>query len=146
TAAKSDVPIVPTAELATSELWRRGSATANAETRWYLIEFHRRLALPAACLVLALVGIPLGLSSKKGGKSTGFVLTIVLVFAYYSLSLVGVSLARQGKVSAGLGVWLANIVFLLAGAFLLWRAERKPLDIAPLRNLWHPFKAGLQEG
>ncbi len=43
---------------------------------WALIEFHRRFALSTACLVLALVGIPLGLSSKKGGKSSGFVLTI----------------------------------------------------------------------
>ncbi|PYX08174.1 MAG: LPS export ABC transporter permease LptF, partial [Acidobacteria bacterium] len=35
---------------------------------------------------------------------------------------------------------------LVAGAFLLWRAEHKPFDVAPLRNLWHPFKAGLNEG
>ena len=48
-----------------------------SRARWYLVEFHRRLALPTSCLVLALVGIPLGLSSKKGGKSMGFVLTIV---------------------------------------------------------------------
>src|SRR5205823_7027689 len=123
TAAKSDVPIVPTAELATSELWRRGSATANAETRWYLIEFHRRLALPAACLVLALVGIPLGLSARKGGKSTGFVLTIVLVFAYYFLSLGGVSLGRLDKIPPAAGVWLGNIIFLTAGLALLWRAN-----------------------
>ena len=102
---------------------------------WYLIEFHRRFALPTSCLVLALVGIPLGLSSKKGGKSAGFVLTILLVFAYYSVSLIGVSLARQGKVSPALGAWLANIVFFLAGAFLLWRAERRPLEIGFPRPL-----------
>jgi LPS export ABC transporter permease LptF/LPS export ABC transporter permease LptG len=143
---KEDQASVPVAELGTRQLPVEAGRVKKYMARWYWIEFHRRFALPTACLVLALVGIPLGLSSKKGGKSTGFVLTIVLVFAYYSLSLVGVSLARQGKVSPGLGVWLANIVFLLAGAFLLWRAERKPLDIAPLRNLWHPFKAGLQEG
>jgi LPS export ABC transporter permease LptF/LPS export ABC transporter permease LptG len=143
---KEDQASVPVAELGTRALPVEAGRVKKYMARWYWIEFHRRFALPTACLVLALVGIPLGLSSKKGGKSTGFVLTIVLVFAYYSLSLVGVSLARQGKVSPGLGVWLANIVFLLAGAFLLWRAERKPLDIAPLRNLWHPFKAGLQEG
>ncbi|HTE88505.1 MAG TPA: LPS export ABC transporter permease LptF [Terriglobales bacterium] len=143
---KEDQASVPVAELGTRQLPVEAGRVKKYMARWYWIEFHRRFALPTACLVLALVGIPLGLSSKKGGKSTGFVLTIVLVFAYYSLSLVGVSLARQGKVSPGLGVWLANIVFLLAGAFLLWRAERKPLDIAPLRSLWHPFKAGLQEG
>jgi lipopolysaccharide export LptBFGC system permease protein LptF len=56
-------------------------------------------ALPTACIVLALVGIPLGLSSKKGGKSSGFVLTILLVFLYYSISLIGVSFARQGHLS-----------------------------------------------
>ncbi len=65
--------------------------------RWYLVEFHRRLALPTSCLVLALVGIPLGLSSKKGGKSMGFVLTIVLVFFYYFISLTGISLGRGGQ-------------------------------------------------
>jgi len=123
----------PLPQLSTAELWRKGNATKDTPAgRWALIEFHRRLALPTACLVLALVGIPLGLSSKKGGKSSGFVLTILLVFAYYFASLVGVSLARQGRVSPAGGVWLADIVFFLAGALLFWRAERRPLEIAAL--------------
>jgi LPS export ABC transporter permease LptG len=113
---------------------------------WYLIEFHRRFALPTSCLVLALVGIPLGLSSKKGGKSAGFVLTILLVFAYYSVTLIGVSLARQGKVPPALGAWLANIVFFLCGAFLLWRAERRPFEIGSFRAKWNPLKSRLAQG
>ena len=44
-----------------------------------------------------LVGVPLGLSSKRGGKSTGFVTTIALVFIYYFLSSLGVAFASQGK-------------------------------------------------
>jgi LPS export ABC transporter permease LptG/LPS export ABC transporter permease LptF len=112
--------------------------TAGASTRrWTLIEFHRRLALPTACLVLALVGIPLGLSSKKGGKSSGFVLTILLVFLYYSLSLIGVSLARQARLSPPAGVWLADFLFLLGGAFLLWQSERRPISLTWAR-LWKP--------
>jgi LPS export ABC transporter permease LptF/LPS export ABC transporter permease LptG len=98
--------------------------------RWYLIEFHRRFALPTACLVLAMVGIPLGLSSKKSGKSGGFVLTIVLVFLYYFVSLIGVSLARQGTLAPALGAWLANIVFFAAALFLLWQAERRPFALS----------------
>ena len=66
--------------------------------RAYLIELHKRFAYPAACLVLMLIGIPLGISSRRGGKSAGFVVTIALVFIYYFLSLIGVSLAREGKV------------------------------------------------
>jgi LPS export ABC transporter permease LptG/LPS export ABC transporter permease LptF len=106
--------------------------------RWHLIEYHRRLALPTACIVLALVGIPLGLSSKKGGKSSGFVLTILLVFLYYSISLIGVSFARQGRISPAAGVWLADLAFLLGGVFLLWQSERRPIDLLALRS-W--FKA-----
>src|SRR5499427_7435332 len=137
---KQDEP-APVAELSTFELPQAGMKVNKVSRRWYMIEFHRRFALPTACVVLAMVGIPLGLSSKKGGKSTGFVLTILLVFAYYSVSLVGVSLARQGKVSAGLGGWLANIVFFAAGAFLLWRAERRPFEIGKLR-IRNPFRIG----
>jgi LPS export ABC transporter permease LptG/LPS export ABC transporter permease LptF len=85
----------------------------------YLIELHKRFAYPAACLVLMLIGIPLGLSSRRGGKSTGFVVTIALVFIYYSLSLTGVSLAREGKLPVFAGVWAANILFALAGLVLL---------------------------
>ncbi len=134
-AAKPDTRTPSTAELSTRDLWQRGRANANAESRWYLIEFHRRLALPTACLVLAMVGIPLGLSARKGGKSAGFVLAIVLVFAYYFVSLAGVALARQGRMSPAIGVWLANLVFAISGAWLLWRIEHRPLDIGWLRAL-----------
>ena len=140
-ANKQDVEPVPMGEMDTQSLLQEARKAPAATARWYLIEFHRRLALPTACLVLALVGIPLGLSSKKGGKSSGFVLAIALVFLYYSASLVGLSLARQGRVSAGLGVWLADILFLLGGAFLLWRAERRPLEVPKWVALRNPFRS-----
>jgi LPS export ABC transporter permease LptG/LPS export ABC transporter permease LptF len=117
-------------EMRMSELLA-AARVADANTRrWTMIEFHRRLALPSACLVLAMVGIPLGLSSKKGGKSSGFVLTILLVFLYYSVSVIGVSLARQGKLSPAAGVWLADLFFFLGGAFLLWQSERRPINLS----------------
>ncbi len=110
------------------------------KARYYEIELHRRFALPAACLVLALVGIPLGLSARKGGRSAGFVLTILLVFVYYLCSLIGVSLARQGKVSPGLGVWAGNIFFFLCGLLLLWRVDRMPLDFSFFAGIWDTFR------
>jgi LPS export ABC transporter permease LptG/LPS export ABC transporter permease LptF len=125
------------------------------KARYYEIEFHRRFGLPAACLVLALVGIPLGLSAHKGGRSAGFVLTIVLVFIYYFFSLVGVSLARQGRVSPWFGVWAGNIFFFLCGLVLIWRVDRMPLDFSlihrvtvALRNAfsnWRERLPGLRE-
>src|SRR6266567_6076613 len=138
----SSISEVPTWQLPQQARLKKDPAISH----WYWIEFHRRLALPTACIVLALVGFPLGLSAKKGGKSAGFVLTIILVFAYYFVSLLGLSLARQGRVSPAAGVWLADVVFLALGAFLLWRAERRPFEVAALKGTWSSLKARIQGG
>jgi LPS export ABC transporter permease LptF/LPS export ABC transporter permease LptG len=142
-ASKEQEP-VPVAELSTRDLVLHRPANKKMVARWYDIEFHGRLALPTACVVLALVGVPLGLSSKKGGKSSGFVLTIMLVLAYYFVSLLGVSLARQGKVSPAFGLWLADIVFFIGGSLLLWRAERRPFDLSWLR-IRMPLKVSFKD-
>lgn len=120
-----DTPIVA---LTLPELWRRGNS-AKADTPdqpafIYRIQFNKRFSYPFACLVLMLVGVPLGLSSKRGGKSTGFVLTILLVFIYYFLSSVGEAFAKSGKLSPFLGIWGANLIFAAAGAFLLYQMSR----------------------
>jgi len=136
---------VPVGVMSTFALREQAQRVDPILARWYLIEYYRRFALPTACLVLALVGIPLGLSSKKSGKSGGFVLTILLVFAYYIISLVGVSLARQGHVSPWFGAWFANLVFFAGGIFLLWQAERRPFELSTLRLSWKALQP-LQNG
>jgi len=133
---------VPTFDLPALAGTRKNPAAA----RWYWIEFHRRFALPTACLVLGLLGFPLGMSAKKGGKSTGFVLTVILVFGYYFISLLGVSLARQGKLSAGAGVWLADFACLALGVFLIWRSEKRPFEVMALKGTWASLKARFQRG
>jgi LPS export ABC transporter permease LptG/LPS export ABC transporter permease LptF len=127
---------VPVKAVGTWALRDRAAHVDAVSARWYLIEFHSRFALPTACLVLAMVGIPLGLSSKKSGKSGGFVLTIVLVFVYYFVSLIGVSLAKQGRLSPVMGAWLANLVFFAAALFLLWQAERRPFALSAIKLPW----------
>jgi LPS export ABC transporter permease LptG/LPS export ABC transporter permease LptF len=92
---------------------------AAAEMRAARIELNTRFSYPFACLVLMLIGVPLGLSSKRGGKSTGFVLTLLLVFTYYLLTNIGVAFAKSGKLSPFLGVWAANIIFAGFGVALL---------------------------
>jgi LPS export ABC transporter permease LptF/LPS export ABC transporter permease LptG len=88
------------------------------------IELHQRMALPFACLVLALAGIPLGVGSRRAGKSAAMAFTVVLAFAYYMGMITMISLARQGQLPASLAVWLPNIVFGLLGLILLVRLER----------------------
>jgi LPS export ABC transporter permease LptG/LPS export ABC transporter permease LptF len=88
------------------------------------VELHRRFSLPLACLALALVGIPLGISTRKGGKSAGYVNAIFLAFfGYYlsSVSLVGV--AKQRTLPIPVATWLPDVVFGVAGVLFLVRME-----------------------
>ena len=91
------------------------------DAKRYLIEMHNRFALPVACLVLMLLGVPLGADSRRGGKSAGIVFTILLAFVYYFLSMTGTALGHQNRLPAFIAVWTANILFAAAGVFLLWQ-------------------------
>ena len=137
-----DTPIVA---LTLRQLWHRGNAAANdipgQPSFIYRIQFNKRFSYPFACLVLMLVGVPLGLSSKRGGKSTGFVLTIFLVFIYYFLSSVGEAFAKSGKLSPFLGIWGANLIFAAAGAFLLYQMSRGGIAL----NLFSSMGASLNK-
>ncbi len=88
------------------------------------IELHQRFALPFACILLGLVGIPLGVSSRKGGKSAAFVFTVLLAFLYYMgfISLIG--LARKGSLPVPIAVWTPDVIFAVVGITLLARLER----------------------
>ncbi|MGC8792391.1 MAG: LptF/LptG family permease, partial [Bryobacteraceae bacterium] len=88
------------------------------------IELHQRFALPLACLVLALLAVPLGASSRKGGRSFAVVLTVALAFFYYMglISLIG--LARQEAVPVEAAVWTPNAVLAMLGAVFTARMEQ----------------------
>ncbi|MBV9505761.1 MAG: LptF/LptG family permease [Acidobacteriia bacterium] len=137
----SDTPPFP--EMNTRQL-ARYSGPDWIEAR---VELHRRYALPVACIMLALVGIPLGIATRKGGKSAGYVTAIFLAFFCYHLSsitLIGV--ARQRTLPVPVAIWLPDIVFGIAGIIMLVLMER-PGDrdlIAEVRSAfarWRPVVA-----
>ncbi len=102
----------------------------------YLIELHRRFAYPVACIVLMLIGVPLGAASRRGGKSGGFVVALCVVLIYYLLSNFGIAWAKQGRLPAFAGVWLANIVFAVVGLFLLSQLASGGAALSAISALW----------
>ncbi len=118
TAAERQTP----SSLSLSELARKTRLPPESQAAW--VELHYRFALPVASLVLALVGIPLGLYTRKGGKAAGLMLTILLVFGYYIVMAFGRSLALQGRLRPGVGLWLANAIFALAGIAMMTNLRR----------------------
>ncbi len=124
----------PLQALPTRTLWTLTHLPAKA-AQPYRIEFQRRLATPTACLVLMLVGVPLGLSSKRGGKGAAFVLTLLIVFLYYFASTMGIALARDGKLPAVVGVWAANVLFAAAGLWLVQQMSTGGATLAAIASL-----------
>jgi LPS export ABC transporter permease LptG/LPS export ABC transporter permease LptF len=95
------------------------------------VELHQRFALPLACVLLALVGVPLGVSSRKGGRSSAFVLTVLIALLYYTTLISMIGLAREGRVPPGPAVWLPNFLLMAMAAILLFRMEA-PGDRDPI--------------
>src|SRR5277367_1827179 len=111
------------------------------------VEFQRRIAFPAACLVFALLGVPMGVRPRRGGRAGGLILTLVLVGGYYFLFVSGDHLAAQGRVSPFMGVWAGNIVAIVIGLIMLVRVEniRRPNQIlAWLESAWRRARKSAQ--
>ncbi len=85
---------------------------------WIMIELYKKVSLPFAAVAFTLVGIPLGLLTKKGGKITGISFSIGLIFIYYILLSLGQNYGYRGKMDHFLAAWLPNIFLVGAGALL----------------------------
>lgn len=93
-----------------------------------LVEWHKRLALPVACFVLAFVGAPLGGLTRRTGRLGGFALSAAALLVYYLLVTTGASLAELGTTSPAFGVWFPNLLAALTAPALIVHSEgRRPL-------------------
>ena len=88
------------------------------------VELHRRLAFPAACLVFALVAVPLGAQPRRGGRAAGSLIAVILIAVYYLVFVMGAGFAREGTMAPGAGIWSANVLLAILGLALLPRMEQ----------------------
>ncbi len=106
----------------------------------FLVEWHKRFALPVAALVFTLVAFPLAIRSHRGGRSIALVASLAILVSYYLvLSSLENSALRQ-RLPVWLAIWTPNLLFCAIGGTLLvattleWRAPR-------LRPLWQAVEA-----
>lgn len=88
-----------------------------------IMEIHRKFSIPIACLVFALIGLGLGVTSRKDGKLASFALGIGVIFSYYVIMYGAEAMAKGALVSPHLAMWLPNIVLGIFGlSLLVWRS------------------------
>ena len=88
------------------------------------IEWHRKLAESAACIVLFIIGAPLGSIIRKGGLGTPLIFAIVFFIIYFFISTRGIKLSKEGVLPSTYGVWMATYILLPVGFFITFKALR----------------------
>ena len=111
----------------------------------FLVEYHKKYAIPVACFVFVLIGAPVGVRARRGGL--GFAMGMsTLVFVFYYLALTGgENLADRRLLPPWLGMWVSNIVFFAFGVWLLRRTARETASRRWRMPSWWPRRRGSGE-
>ncbi len=123
--ASEPVAITPSAWLLALHIAWDSFVSTGRFSNPYLVELHKRFSFPFACLVFGLIGTPLGIQSRRAGKSGGYAVSLGLLIIYYLFIASGEQLGDGAKVPAFFAVWTPNVLLGVAGSWLLVRVARR---------------------
>lgn len=90
----------------------------------HLVEWHRKWSLAFACIVMFLIGAPLGSIIRKGGFGMPVVVSIFFFILYHVLYMTGEKMVKKGELLAIEGMWIANTILLPIGIWLSYKASK----------------------
>ncbi len=126
-------------EMSLAELTTYLDAATDHDKRYYsvLIEFHRKFSIPFACVVLAVLAVPLGIQTQTARRSAGLGIGLAAFLIYYLLLSAGLILGETGAVHPVIGMWAPNVIMGGAGAWLLVKTanDRSPDILSFLRRI-----------
>ncbi len=102
-------------ELYMTNIWQK-----QADRYW--VEIHKKYSIPVACFVFVFVGVPLGIMARRGGFGVAAGLSLGFFVFYWVCLIGGEKLADRDMASPMVGMWIANIILIVMGAFLVIRS------------------------
>lgn len=90
-----------------------------------LIEYYKDTAFPVATFVLGLLGVPIGIVSKRSGKAGGFAIGVLVIIGFYLFNVLGEFLVTTLVISPFVGAWMPNIALVCLTGFLLIQARKQ---------------------
>ena len=91
----------------------------------YLVEFHKKFAIPFACVVFALLGVPMAVTASRSGRGVSISLAIVVFLVYYLFLVGGEKMADRGRLDPMLSMWGANLFLLVVGIPIFIKTVRE---------------------
>jgi len=92
------------------------------------VEIHKKFSIPFTCLVFALLGLPIALAQRRGGKAWGFLVSLLVIAVQYFLLTAGEQMADRGRISPVPAMWAGNGLFTLIALVLLAAGGRWSWD------------------
>ncbi|MCB1183858.1 LptF/LptG family permease [bacterium] len=99
--------------------------TYAARENRYMVEFHKKFSIPFACMVFALLGIPMAVTTSRSGKGVSVSLALGVYLVYYAFLMAGEKLADKGLLDPAVAMWSANVFLLVAGVPMFVKAARE---------------------
>lgn len=96
----------------------------NINTNVLLVELYQRTVIPFACLAFVLIATPLGIKTQRGSRSIGFGLSLILIFVYYFLLLLGITIGEKGWMPPLIATWLPNIFMGICGILFMIKTAK----------------------
>jgi lipopolysaccharide export system permease protein len=94
------------------------------QLRLHDLERHRKFSLSLACIVLFLIGAPLGSIIRKGGIGLPLVISVLFFIIFHITNSTGEKMVREGVVSPFTGMWLSTMILIPIGIFLTYKAMK----------------------
>jgi lipopolysaccharide export system permease protein len=109
-------------EMNLEQLLENARRTNVKRTKWrYLLEAHKKFSIPFASLVFVLIGVPLGIQTRKGGLGNGITLSFILFMLYYIMLVGGEEMCERGILYPALAMWTPNFVIGTVGLYLFYK-------------------------
>jgi lipopolysaccharide export system permease protein len=100
----------------------------QAESK-YLVEIHKKIAMPISAIIFVLIGAPLGMIVRRGGLGTSGGISLAFFLIYWGILMTGERLADRLLMAPWLAMWAGNIIFAILGMILVRYAIREHLTI-----------------
>ncbi len=104
----------------------------------YMVEFHKKFAIPFACIVFALLGVPMAVTSSRSGKGVSISMAIAVFLIYYLFLVGGEKLADRGRLSPFFAMWNANFALLIIGIPIFLRTVKESSIFSITHKPKHP--------
>jgi lipopolysaccharide export system permease protein len=89
------------------------------------VELSKRFSIPLTCILFGIIGVPLGITSRRSGKSGGFVFAVLIILMYYVGLVLMQNLGRSGRINPYFSVWIPNIVLFVFTVYVGYKTQKE---------------------